>query len=66
MYKELIRQIHMYAKVIQILARRYLPTLLVSPLKLKEILNTVKVTSRKMNLGYDLVTKILHLYYDMR
>ena len=38
----------------------------INPLKLKEILNTVKATIRKMNPDYDIVIDRLHLYYDMR
>ena len=41
-----------------ILAKGYLPNLLISPLKLKEILKTVKVTIKTTNLD-------LYLYYDM-
>ena len=35
-------------------------------MKLKEILNSVKNTIRKTNPDYDLVIKILYLYYDMK
>ena len=66
MYKEFIMQLYMYAKVIRILAKRYPPISLVTPLKLKEILNVVKVTIRKMNPDYDLVIKRLHLYYNKK
>ena len=51
----------MYANVIRILAKRYLPISLVIPLKLKEILKEVKT-----NPDYDLVLKRLHLYYHMK
>ena len=44
----------------------YLPILLVTPLKLKEILHAVKTTIRKMNPDYDIVIKRLHLYHDMK
>ena len=66
MYTEFMMQLCMYAKAIRILARRYLPILLVTPLKLEEILNPVKVTIRKMNPDYALVIKRLHLHYDMK
>ena len=66
MYKEFITQLSMYAKVIRILAKRYLVNLLVTPLKLKEILNVLKATIRKTNPDYDLLIKRLHLYYNMK
>ena len=66
MYKEFITQLCIYTKAIRFLAKGYLPISLVSPLKLKEILNTVRNTVRKTNPDYDLVIKRLHLYYDMK
>ena len=51
---------------IRILAKGYLPISLITPLKLKEILNEVRNTVRKTNPYYDLVIKRLHLYYDMK
>ena len=59
MYKELIMQLCMHAKAIRIQAKRYLPILLVTPLKLKEILNAVKGTIRKTNPDYGIVIKRL-------
>ena len=56
----------MYGEVVRILAKGYLPILLITPLKLKEILDAVKTTLRKTNLNYDIVIKRLHFYYDMR
>ena len=66
MYKEFIRQLCIYANAIRILAKGYLPISLITPLKLKEILNAVRNTVRKTNPDYDLVIKSLHLYYDMK
>ena len=66
MHRELITQLHIYANAIIILAKGYLPISLVTPLKLKEILNPVRNTVRKTNPHYDLVIKRLHLYYDMK
>ena len=66
MYRELITQLHIYTNAIRILAKGYLPISLITPLKLKEILNTVRNTVRKTNLYYDLIIKRLHLYYDMK
>ena len=56
----------MYAKAVRILAKGYLPILLVTPLKLQEILDSVKEALIKTNLEYDIVLKRLHLYYDMK
>ena len=61
-YKEFIMQLHIQPNAIRILAKGYLPISLITPLKLKEILNTV----RRTNPDYDLVIKRLHLYYDMK
>ena len=66
LYRELITQMHIYATSIRILAKGYLPISLISPSKLKEILNDVKTAIRKTNPDYDLVIEILHLYYDMQ
>ena len=59
-------QLHMYAKVIRILAKGYLPISLIPPSKLQEILNTVKEDIQKTNPDYDIVIKRLHLYCDMK
>ena len=66
MYREFITQLCIYATAIRILAKGYLYILLIVSLKLKEILNAVKTTIRKMNPDYDIVIKRLHLYYDMK
>ena len=66
LYKEFITQLHIYAVVIRILVKRYLPISLITPLKLREILKEVRTTVRKTNPDYDLVIKRLHLYYDMK
>ena len=42
------------------MAKMYLPISLITPLKLKEILNAVRNTVRKTNPDYDLVIKRLH------
>ena len=42
LYKELITQLHIYATLIRILAKGYLPISLITPSKLREILNDVK------------------------
>ena len=48
------------------MAKGYLPIWLITPLKLQEILNSVKETLTKTNPDYDIVIKRLHLYYDMK
>ena len=65
-YNELILQLQKYAKAVRILAKGYLPILLVTPLKLQEILASIKETLIKTNPDYDIVIKRLHLYYDMK
>ena len=57
---------HIYAKVVRILAKGYLPISLIMPLKLKEILDSVKGTLIKTNPDYDIVIKRLHSYYYMK
>ena len=44
MYKEFVMQLHIYATAMRILATVYLPIVLITPLKLKEILNIVRNT----------------------
>ena len=66
LYKKLITKLHVYATSIRILAKGYLPISLITPSKLREILNDVKTAIRKTNPDYDLVIDRLHLYYDMK
>ena len=65
-YKEVILQLHIYAKAIRILAKGYLPISLITPLRLKETLTIVKQNIIKTNPDYDIVINRLHLYYDMK
>ena len=44
LYRKLISKLGIYASVLRILVKGYLPNTLVSPLKLKEILNEVRKT----------------------
>ena len=53
-------------KQLEFWQKRYLPISLITPLKLKEILNAVRTTVRKTNPDFDLVMKGLYLYYDMK
>ena len=64
-YNKFISQLHIYVKAIRILAKGYLPILLNTPLKLNEILKSVKEPLTKTNLDYGIVIKKLHLYYDI-
>ena len=52
--------------MVRILAKGYLPILLITPSKLQEVLNSVKDTLTKTNPDYDIIIKRLHLYYDMK
>ena len=58
--------IWIYASAIRILAKGYLPNMLVTPLKLQEILRNVKTALQATNPEYNLVIDRLHSYYDMQ
>ena len=64
--RELITQLHVYASAIRILAKGYLPVSLVTPSKLREILNVVNTAIQETNSDYDLVIDRLHLYYNLQ
>ena len=64
--RELITQLHIYTTSIIILAKGYLPISLISPSKLRGILNDVKIAIRKTNPDYDLVIDRLHWYYNIQ
>ena len=66
LYKELITQLCLYASAIRILVKGYLPNTLITPVKLKEILNEVRKTLWVTNPNYDLVIDKLHPYYNMQ
>ena len=66
LYRELISQLHMYVSAIRILVKGYPPNTLITPVKLKEILNEVRKTLRVTNPDYDLVIDRLHQYYNMQ
>ena len=55
-------QLHIYASAIRILVKEYLPNTLITPAKLKVILNEVRKTLQVTNPDYDLVIDRLHLY----
>ena len=48
-YNEFISQLHIYAKAVRILAKGHLPISLITPLKLQEILNSIKEMLIKTN-----------------
>ena len=66
LYRKLITQLQIYAISIRILAKGYLPNSLVTPSKLREIINDVRTAIQKTNPDYDLVIDRLHLYYDIQ
>ena len=65
-YNEFISQMCIYTKAVRILAKGYLPISLTIPLKLQEIINSIKEELIKTNTDYDIVIKRLHLYYNMK
>ena len=65
-YNTFILQLHICTKVVRILAKGYLPILLITPLKLQDILKSVKDTLTKTNPDYDIIIQRLYLYYDMK
>ena len=60
MHEEFIMQLHNYAKAIRILGKLYLPILLITPLRLQELLDKVKIAMQKTNLDYEIIIKRLH------
>ena len=44
LYRELITQLHIYASALRVLAKGYLPSTLITPVKFKDILNEVSKT----------------------
>ena len=66
LYRELITQLHVYTSAIRILAKGYLPISLITPSKLREILNEVKTAIQTTNPDYDFVIERLHLHYNMQ
>ena len=65
-YNEFILQLQIHAKAVRILAKGYLPIFLVTPLKLQEILDSLKEALIKTNPEHDIVIKRVHLYYNMK
>ena len=65
LYKELVTQFKSYISAIRVLTKGYLPTTLITPSKLQEILDKVTKSLQQTNPDYALVLDRLHLYYDM-
>ena len=66
LYRELITQLCIYISAIRVLAKGYLPNILITPKKLQEILSQVKNSLLTTNPDYTLVLDRLQLYYDMQ
>ena len=64
LYRELITQLCIYTSSIRILAKGQLLISLMTPSKLRDILNEVKTVIQTTNPDYDLVIDRLHLYYN--
>ena len=65
-YEQFIEQLKMYARVIRILSKVYLPILLLPPSKLNETFGEVKKALQITNRSYDLVLSHFNSYYNMR
>ena len=65
LYRELVTQLKAYISAIRILSKGYLPTTLIPPNKLQDILAEVKRSLHQTNPDYALVFDKLHMYYDM-
>ena len=65
-YEQFLKQLKMYARVIRIPLKGYLPISLLPPSKLHKILGKVKKALQIKNKNYDLVLTCLYLYYDMK
>ena len=65
LYKELITQLRSYISAIRILAKGYLPTTLITPSKLQEILKEATKSLQQTNPDYALVLDRLHVHYNM-
>ena len=66
LYKEIITQLRSYLSAIRVLAKSYLPTTLITPSKLLEILADIMKSLQHTNPDYTLVLERMHLYYDMQ
>ena len=65
-YERFIEQLNVYAKVIRIISKGYLPISLLFPLKLHGILSEIKKALQIKNKNDDLFLSHLYIYYDMK
>ena len=66
MCERFISQLQMYANVIRVLSKAYLPISLLPPSKLQETLGEGQKAIHITNPDYNIVIKRLHLYYDIK
>ena len=66
LYRELITQLCVYTSAVRMLAKGYLTISLVTPSKMRAILNEIKTDIWKTNPDYELVIDRLYPYYDMQ
>ena len=66
MYKKFINELKSYSKAIRILLKGYLPITLITPSKLRAILQQVQLAITKTNQDCEIVLNRLYLYYDMK
>ena len=66
MYEKLINELRSYLKAVRILSKGYLPITLITPSKLKAILQQVQLAITKSNQNNEIVLNRLYLYYDMK
>ena len=65
LYKELITQLRSYVSAIRILTKGYVPTTLITPSKLHDILAEVRKSLQQANADCALVLDRLHLYCNL-
>ena len=66
MYEKFINKLRSYSKAVRILSKGYLPISLITPNKLKAILQQVQLAITKSNQDYEIVLNRLYLCYDMK
>ena len=66
MYERFINEVRSYSKAVRILSKGYLPISLITPSKLKAILQQVQTAITKSNQDGQIVLNGLYLYYHMK
>ena len=66
MCEKFINEFRSYLKAIRVLSKGYLPITLITPSKLKAILQQIQLAITKSNQNYEIVLNRLYLYYDMK